>query len=149
MWKNIDPPADEIYPKDHFDFKKKKFYGYSIFAGSQRGRSHAHEGTFRDDDFRIKELSENVFFIAVSDGAGSCKYSREGSKIACKVSRNTVKKELEEKENEFIQIAEQFLSNTANAEFEKQLSTMAYHLVGECCYYRKKCHFGKSKRGES
>lgn len=131
LWKINEPSADEIYQKPHFDFKKETFYNYSIFAGSQRGRSHAHEGIFRDDHFSIKKLSKNVFFIAVADGAGSCQYSRKGSKIACKVAKDIVKKELEEKEEEIIHLAEKFLSDTSDSEIGKQLNDIGYHLVGK------------------
>lgn len=148
LWKNIDPPEDEIYQKNHFDFKEEKFYDYSIIAGSQRGRSHAHEGTFRDDDFSIKKISDNTFFIAVADGAGSCKYSRKGSKIACKVAKDTVKKELLEKEKEIIDLAEKFLSDTSNTELGQQLNGIAYQLVGTAVTSARNAILEKAKTKE-
>ena len=56
-----------------------------MVAASQRGRSHAHEGKPRDDDFALHfdELNE-WYIMTVADGAGSAKYSRRGSQIACK-----------------------------------------------------------------
>ena len=53
-----------------------------ILIGSKRGRSHAHEGLFREDHFLTKKLEDNWEIIAVSDGAGSAKFARQGSKLA-------------------------------------------------------------------
>lgn len=56
-----------------------------IVAASQRGRSHAHEGRPRDDHFDILHCKDSDWYIlAVADGAGSAKYSRKGSEVACK-----------------------------------------------------------------
>src|SRR5690606_14699190 len=58
------------------------FLDKKIVIASKRGRSHAHEGTFRDDDFCTKSLPNDWAIVAVADGAGSAKYARQGSKIA-------------------------------------------------------------------
>lgn len=55
-----------------------------IVAASQRGRSHAQEGKARDDDFRVHHCPESDWYVmAVADGAGSAKFSRMGSRVAC------------------------------------------------------------------
>ncbi|MDG5496019.1 protein phosphatase 2C domain-containing protein [Niveispirillum sp. BGYR6] len=52
-------------------------------AASKRGRSHAKDGGFRDDDFGLLAHGPGGWHIAaVADGAGSAKYSRRGSKVA-------------------------------------------------------------------
>lgn len=52
-------------------------------AASKRGRSHAQEGLFRDDDFRLWNGGPGGWSISVvADGAGSAKLSRRGSEIA-------------------------------------------------------------------
>lgn len=52
-------------------------------AASKRGRSHAREGLFRDDDFALWTGGAGGWNIAVvADGAGSAKYSRRGSQLA-------------------------------------------------------------------
>ncbi len=52
-------------------------------AASKRGRSHAKDGGFRDDDFGLLAQGTGGWHIAaVADGAGSAKYSRRGSKVA-------------------------------------------------------------------
>ncbi|MEE0978717.1 MAG: PP2C family serine/threonine-protein phosphatase [Muribaculaceae bacterium] len=55
-----------------------------IVAASKRGRSHAQEGKARDDHFTLFHCNDSDWYIiAVADGAGSAKYSRKGSEIAC------------------------------------------------------------------
>lgn len=55
-----------------------------MVAASQRGRSHAREGSPRDDHFKLFHCKESDWYImAVADGAGSAKYSRKGSEVAC------------------------------------------------------------------
>lgn len=57
-----------------------------IVAASKRGRSHAQEAKPRDDYFKITHLDNGWYVMAVADGAGSAKFSRAGSHIACEVS---------------------------------------------------------------
>lgn len=54
-----------------------------VIAASQRGRSHAHEGKPRDDDFSISLENNGWYILTVGDGAGSARFSRKGSAIAC------------------------------------------------------------------
>lgn len=91
LWKNIptDPNIPYYKPDSEIDYIKvdagadgepKK----DIVAASQRGRSHAQEGKARDDHFSLYHCDESDWYIiAVADGAGSAKYSRKGSEIAC------------------------------------------------------------------
>lgn len=84
LWKNLptDPTAPYQSPdEDHIIIKAGD---RTIVAASKRGRSHAHDGKFRDDNFKVDYIEETGWFIiTVSDGAGSAKFSREGSRIAC------------------------------------------------------------------
>lgn len=59
-----------------------------VLAASCRGRSHAHVGSFRDDEFLVKlaESPEEWSVLAVADGAGSARYSRQGSKLSCRAA---------------------------------------------------------------
>ncbi|MBQ9372614.1 MAG: protein phosphatase 2C domain-containing protein [Thermoguttaceae bacterium] len=95
-WKNNPHPLDAPYQVDDqarcaetIDLKTP----LTVLAASQRGRSHAHEGKFRDDAFRIAVNREATIFheepeygwhvFVVSDGAGSAKYSRKGAQLIC------------------------------------------------------------------
>ena len=82
LWVSKSSDREDEYwkPDEAFD----KFDG-ELFcaAASKRGRSHARDGGFRDDDFGLKTLGQGSWHIAtVADGAGSAKFSRRGSKIA-------------------------------------------------------------------
>jgi serine/threonine protein phosphatase PrpC len=66
-------------------------------AASKRGRSHAREGLFRDDDFALWTGGAGGWNIAVvADGAGSAKYSRRGSQIAIRTIVRDLPQLLEE-----------------------------------------------------
>ena len=70
-----------------------------IIMASKRGRSHAHAAKPRDDCFYYEIDEKNGWnFVAVADGAGSAKYSRKGSEIAC----HTVVKKLRELIGDYI-----------------------------------------------
>lgn len=90
LWKDIPTPRDVVYFKEDSQMQYVKVEAADgtprkdIVAASQRGRSHAHEGKPRDDHFLVHHCKETDWYIiAVADGAGSAKYSREGSRIAC------------------------------------------------------------------
>ena len=82
LWKDIPSRQGDLYAKPDEDKYKGTFLDKKIVIASKRGRSHAHEGSFRDDDFCVKKLPNNWAIVAVADGAGSAKYARQGSKIA-------------------------------------------------------------------
>ncbi|WP_160136322.1 PP2C family serine/threonine-protein phosphatase [Chryseobacterium sp. c4a] len=82
LWKNV--PSDQsadFYKEDEVSFQGI-FSDRKIVVASKRGRSHAHEGKFREDDFAVKELPANWNIVSVSDGAGSAILAREGSRLA-------------------------------------------------------------------
>ncbi|MBV5311323.1 MAG: protein phosphatase 2C domain-containing protein, partial [Chromatium okenii] len=53
LWQVKEPAADAPYPKAHTEQQALTGFGFRIAAASRRGRSHEHNGTFRDDDFVI------------------------------------------------------------------------------------------------
>ncbi|MBD5358021.1 MAG: protein phosphatase 2C domain-containing protein [Bacteroides sp.] len=91
LWKNI--PTDPNIPYYKADSRcqyikveagEDGLMKKDIIAASQRGRSHAQEGKARDDHFSIYHCDDSDWYIlAVADGAGSAKYSRKGSEVAC------------------------------------------------------------------
>ena len=83
LWQELEPDADAPYWKAHLDADYLRFPGMGLLAASRRGRAHAHKGGFRDDDYFIGQGPEGWLTLAVADGAGSAKFSREGSRIAC------------------------------------------------------------------
>ncbi len=86
LWKVIEPEAGQEFVKTHLDQAMIDTPNYKIVAASRRGRSHEHVGSFRDDDFAIHLIEDSPWsVITVADGAGSAKYSREGSRIAVEI----------------------------------------------------------------
>lgn len=91
LWKNIPTDTDIPYYKPDSATEYIKVEAgldgaprKDIVAASQRGRSHAQEGKARDDHFSLYHCDESDWYIiAVADGAGSARYSRKGSEVAC------------------------------------------------------------------
>lgn len=82
LWRDVPSDRNMKFAKPDTDTFFDTFLDKKIIVASKRGRSHAHDGTFRDDDFAVKKLVDGWEIVAVADGAGSAKYAREGSKIA-------------------------------------------------------------------
>lgn len=91
LWRDIPTDKDIPYFKEDSDscFIKVEtgtdgITKKDIVAASRRGRSHAQEGKARDDHFGLYHCEKSDWYIlAVADGAGSAKYSRKGSEVAC------------------------------------------------------------------
>jgi serine/threonine protein phosphatase PrpC len=101
LWKNIPTPTDIKYFKPDCDLDflkvetKNDIARKDMVAASQRGRSHAQEGNPRDDDFVLHFEPETEWYaMAVADGAGSAKFSRRGSQIACQTVKEVCEKQL-------------------------------------------------------
>lgn len=135
LWKDIPTNKDIKFYKDDLVSEyvtvlaNDKGNQKDIVAASKRGRSHAHEGKARDDDFKLYHNDENGWYvIAVADGAGSAKYSRKGSEIACETSVEHCKQALQmptELEETILELseAEEGYSN-------RPISTLIYNIIG-------------------
>ena len=89
LWQVNEPPAGSLFQKPHAADDYLKAENFRIVAGSRRGRSHEHAGSFRDDDFAIwHDATSGWSAIVVADGAGSAQFSREGSRIASETFRS-------------------------------------------------------------
>ena len=91
LWRNLEPDAAAPYPKAHLASTRLFSADYQILAASRRGRSHAHEGTFRDDDFAVSVEDDGWHILIVADGAGSAKFSRQGSRLACRTAQQKLR----------------------------------------------------------
>ncbi|EMH91353.1 MULTISPECIES: PP2C family serine/threonine-protein phosphatase [Enterobacteriaceae] len=89
LWKVIDPPSDAPFYKKSIDHQSVCRSGIHIAGASRRGRSHEHVGSFRDDDYYLNFSDVSGWSVLlVADGAGSAKYSREGSRIVSETVGN-------------------------------------------------------------
>lgn len=87
LWNQIEPDPALPFAKPHQRCQALPVPGLRVVAASVRGRSHAHSGTFREDEFFLGPDASGAWtIIAVSDGAGSARLSRRGSQLACQVS---------------------------------------------------------------
>lgn len=85
LWKNLPSDKQDEFWKEDDVFCYSTLGEKSIIIASKRGRSHANVGSFRDDDYSFKHFDKTGWsLVAVSDGAGSAKFSRKGSEVACK-----------------------------------------------------------------
>lgn len=136
LWNNIPTSEDIIFYKSDSDKKylrsenKSAEYAKNIVVASQRGRSHAHEGSPRDDDFGAYIDAENGWYIStVADGAGSVQFSRKGAQLACeesleacKIALKTETKNLEELASDFVQ--------EGSLENKKKVIDLIYPILG-------------------
>jgi len=84
LWKNIPSNQEEVFWKEDNAVAFEKLGDKNLIVASKRGRSHANTGGFREDDFAYKYFENTGWsIVAVADGAGSAKFSREGSRVAC------------------------------------------------------------------
>ena len=77
---------DEFFYPEDFTTSLQGAAGYRLTTASHRGKTHAHQGTFREDAVSITATTHwNI--MAVADGAGTADLARVGSNLA--VSRAT------------------------------------------------------------
>lgn len=81
-------PHDEFYSKSDQPPEELKLIGARV-----RGKMHKHQGTNCDDWFEFDTVGKWTI-IAVSDGAGSKKFSRIGAKISCQEAVKSLKNSL-------------------------------------------------------
>jgi len=93
LWKYQPLPDEPDRHEEYCKYTLKNSSGYRVFGGRVRGRKHKHEGTNCDDWFEIDAIN-GWTIMAVSDGAGSCKFSRVGAKVACQGAIESLRKSL-------------------------------------------------------
>lgn len=146
LWKNIPTPLDIEYYKPDSDskfikveaatgmFGIRKTLKKDMVAASQRGRSHAHEGKARDDDFGLNYCKKNEWYIlTVADGAGSAKSARKGSEIATRTVINECEKLIEANNKQFEQIINEYNYDRSDANRKKVGDTL-YNIVGSSVF---------------
>lgn len=141
LWKDIPVPEGTEYPKKDTDSiyipgeaSANGKHQKDMVAASRRGRSHAHEGKPRDDDFAVCYCPESDWYIlAVADGAGSCEFSREGSRIACETAVNFCKEKLQNPDNEFNQSIKAILDSNSEQK-EQAIQKQSYKIIAGAAF---------------
>lgn len=85
LWKYLPVPTTTPEPSPEYKNDTAFFPKSHVIAARVRGKKHKHEGSNCDDWYEIANF-EDMTFIAVSDGAGSRKYSRIGARVSCKAA---------------------------------------------------------------
>lgn len=147
LWNNIPTPTDIEYYRPDSDSKYLKveassgFLGFGkkerkdMVAASQRGRSHAHEGTPRDDDFELSYLEQgNWYILTVADGAGSAKYSRQGSHIACTTVTEICNTQLAKYCKEVDELIKDYHKENTSEAKRKKLGDALYNIIGSAVF---------------
>ncbi|HEY9250955.1 MAG TPA: PP2C family serine/threonine-protein phosphatase, partial [Rariglobus sp.] len=130
MWKDIPSNESEPFWKPDRDCARHEAEGARLIAASQRGRSHAHKGTCRDDDFFIG--TSNGWRIGiVADGAGSAKFSRRGAQLAVSEAGKFLTDKLT-KDSELLATAQAVADG--NAEAKEKLRRELYSFVGHAAH---------------
>ncbi len=128
LWVEIEPDPESLFPKTHIAHSELQYHEKEAVGASKRGRSHAKDAKFRDDHFEMMvDPASDWLAITVSDGAGSAKYSREGSKIFCQ----TVLAEIFSGDNrKHLDAASKFIEEGDAEQREKELKKELYFLIG-------------------
>ena len=85
MWKYQPVPIDEPEPAPEYRTVNVSLPGARVIGARVRGKKHKHEGSNCDDWFEVTYF-EDVTFVAVSDGAGSKRFSRIGARESCRAA---------------------------------------------------------------
>ncbi|MDR2187678.1 MAG: protein phosphatase 2C domain-containing protein [Azonexus sp.] len=96
LWKNLESDRSDPFWKE--DEQAQLICGKErrIVVARKRGRSHAHVGSFCDDDYFVHHDPDGGWYIAVvADGAGSAKTSRHGSRVAVRAAGHYLKQVLQ------------------------------------------------------
>ena len=120
-----------------------------IVAASKRGRSHAQEAKPRDDHFRVEYLPNGWYVMAVADGAGSAKFSRKGSEIACNESVSYCMHQLSDAkafEDAIAKYDEQ--KTVSEAEARKTVGNLIYGIVGKAAFRAHKAVNAEAAQAE-
>ncbi len=82
QWREVEP-RDSADPTQHArTLLVPGAGGWFLLGASRRGKLHAHEGAYREDEFAFA-VANGWNFAAIADGAGSRPMARVGAKEAC------------------------------------------------------------------
>ncbi|MBR0225715.1 MAG: protein phosphatase 2C domain-containing protein [Thermoguttaceae bacterium] len=116
LWQDLPTPTDTPYEAPNQDTLCKTIplsAPIVVIGASQRGRSHAHQGDFRDDYMTARFADSNPLsrgddngewrygwhVLTVSDGAGSATFSRKGAQLVCDTMADALFNELNHSSN--------------------------------------------------
>ncbi len=139
LWKDLPTDPALPFPKPNTAAASLTDAPLTVLAASRRGRSHAHNGSFRDDEFTIDYFSEGGWYLlAVADGAGSAKFSRRGSQIACETVQRVMAEQFRSAAVAGINRIVEAWAATPNGETEKEARSEFYRILGHAAIQSRK-----------
>lgn len=106
LWNDLPTDPSAPFRKTDTDVYTDETPHGTLLAGRVRGRSHAHIGSFCDDDMRVLYHPQSgVHAMVVSDGAGSATYSRYGSQLVVEAAIDSLKLLLDDTSQVFSKVA--------------------------------------------
>jgi len=94
LWQYKPVPDNEPEPYEEYTSSESEHNGFRITGARVRGKKHKHEGTNCDDWFEYETVGDWCI-MAVSDGAGSKKFSRIGAMESCRAAIGHIREQLE------------------------------------------------------
>jgi len=135
LWKDLPSDETDKYWQPDTDAIGIPFGNRKLIIASKRGRSHAHEGKFRDDSFASAfDAATGWGIIAVADGAGSAKYSRKGSVLACNTVIDNFNALLAGDKMKTLETAIAAYLDTKSEETQKVISMQFTEQLGKIAY---------------
>lgn len=142
LWRDIPTSRNIEYYKEDLASELLECEGMTLVAASRRGRSHAHAGTPRDDDFGLG-CANGWRILAVADGAGSAQYSREGSRLACKIALHTCMGQLVENQR-----LDEIFTAVRDGGEARQARNLAYAILAGAAHAARKAIYIEAKKQE-
>ena len=132
LWQAIPSQPAELFWKPDTAYQGATgHYGWQLAAASKRGRSHAHVGSCRDDDFAFCIEAETLWHVvAVTDGAGSSQYSREGARVIAQQSVGLLTTQLQHADAQISALIVEW-QTTQQASDEAVLKTLLCDLLSQ------------------
>lgn len=93
LWQYHPVPQDEPDAAPEYKSEEKRIGTADFVAARVRGKKHKHEATNCDDWFAIAAVGD-IAVLAVSDGAGSKRFSRVGARAASEAAVGSIYEQL-------------------------------------------------------
>lgn len=93
LWQYHPVPQDEPDAAPEYKTEEKRIGTADFVAARVRGKKHKHEATNCDDWFAVAAVSD-IAVLAVSDGAGSKRFSRVGARAASEAAVGSIYEQL-------------------------------------------------------
>ena len=140
-YQNEDTQIDYVKVEALADGSSQK----DIVAASKRGRSHAQEAKPRDDHFKMHHMDNGWYIMAVADGAGSAKFSRQGSTIACDTVVDYCQAQLADNKDfeAAIDMYNEY-KNESESDARKQVGDYIYKIVGTAAFKAQKAIYAEA-----